>query len=99
VNYTLKNWPLLTRYLEKGFALMDNNAAGKAIRPFVVGRETGSFQGIPTAPRPAPACIASSKPPRPEDSNHINICAIYLTASLSPTPKRIIVIKPSFPIT
>ena len=48
VNYTLKNWPLLTRYLEKGFVPMDNNAAENAIRPFVVGRKNWLFSGHPT---------------------------------------------------
>ena len=47
VNYTLKNWPLLTRYLEKGFVPMDNNAAENAIRPFVVGRKNWLFSGHP----------------------------------------------------
>ncbi|PIP38198.1 MAG: IS66 family transposase [Desulfobacterales bacterium CG23_combo_of_CG06-09_8_20_14_all_51_8] len=48
VNYTLKNWPLLTRYLENGHVPMDNNAAENAIRPFVVGRKNWLFSGHPT---------------------------------------------------
>jgi transposase len=47
VNYTLKNWPLLVRYLEKGYITPDNNAAENAIRPFVVGRKNWLFSGHP----------------------------------------------------
>ena len=48
VNYTLKNWPQLVRYLEKGYIRPDNNAAENAIRPFVVGRKNWLFSGNPT---------------------------------------------------
>jgi len=58
VNYALKNWPLLTRYLEKGFVPMDNNAAENAIRPFVVGRKNWLFSGHPTGAK-ASSCLYS----------------------------------------
>jgi transposase len=58
VNYTLKNWPLLTRYLENGHVPMDNNAAENAIRPFVVGRKNWLFSGHPTGAR-ASSCLYS----------------------------------------
>jgi transposase len=48
VNYTLKNWPLLVRYLENGYIPPDNNTAENAIRPFVVGRKNWLFSGHPT---------------------------------------------------
>ena len=38
VNYTLKNWDQLVRYIENGHITPDNNAAENAIRPFVLGR-------------------------------------------------------------
>ena len=47
VKYTLKNWPLLVRYLEQGYITPDNNAAENAIRPFVVGRKNWLFSGHP----------------------------------------------------
>ena len=47
VNYTLKNWPSLIRYLENGHITPDNNAAENAIRPFVVGRKNWLFAGHP----------------------------------------------------
>ena len=59
VNYTLKNWSLLTRYLEKGFVPMDNNAAENAIRPFVVGRKNWLFfSGHPDGAK-ASSCLYS----------------------------------------
>jgi transposase len=48
VNYALKNWPLLIRYIESGYITPDNNAAENAIRPFVVGRKNWLFSGHPT---------------------------------------------------
>ena len=39
INYTLKFWPELSRYVENGAWPIDNNAAENAIRPFVVGRK------------------------------------------------------------
>jgi transposase len=47
VNYALKNWPLLIRYLENGHITPDNNAAENAIRPFVLGRKNWLFAGHP----------------------------------------------------
>lgn len=41
VNYLASNWSKLERYVEEGFLPMDNNAAERAIRPFVIGRKTG----------------------------------------------------------
>jgi len=58
VNYTLKNWPLLVRYLENGNITPDNNAAENAIRPFVVGRKNWLFSGHPTGAR-ASSCLYS----------------------------------------
>jgi transposase len=58
VNYTLKNWPLLVRYLENGNIPPDNNAAENAIRPFVVGRKNWLFSGHPTGAR-ASSCLYS----------------------------------------
>jgi transposase len=47
VNYTLKQWPRLIKYLDHGEATPDNNAAENAIRPFVVGRKNWLFAGTP----------------------------------------------------
>lgn len=58
VNYTLKNWPLLVRYLEQGYITPDNNAAENAIRPFVVGRKNWLFSGSPNGAS-ASACLYS----------------------------------------
>ncbi len=37
----------LERYVEAGLLLIDNNAAEKAIKPFVIGRKTWLFSGTP----------------------------------------------------
>lgn len=38
VNYLASNWSTLKRYVEAGYLPIDNNAAERAIRPFVIGR-------------------------------------------------------------
>ena len=43
LNYTLRQWPHLTKYLDNGIIRMDNNLAENAIRPFVVGRKNWLF--------------------------------------------------------
>jgi len=48
INYTLKYWDRLIRYIEDGRLRPDNNLAENAIRPFVVGRKNWLFNGSPT---------------------------------------------------
>jgi len=43
VNYTLKYWSELSRYIKSGDWPIDNNPAENAIRPFVVGRKAWLF--------------------------------------------------------
>jgi hypothetical protein len=45
VNYTLKNWVALTRYLGDGILDIDNNAAERLMRPITVGRSNYTFAG------------------------------------------------------
>ena len=47
MNYTLKRWESLVRYLQDGSLRPDNNLAENAIRPFVIGRKNWLFSGHP----------------------------------------------------
>jgi transposase len=47
VNYTLRNWKRLIRYLDSACLRPDNNLAENAIRPFVLGRKNWLFSGHP----------------------------------------------------
>jgi transposase len=47
INYSLKFWDRLIRYLDDGRLLPDNNLSENAIRPFVVGRKNWLFSGHP----------------------------------------------------
>ncbi len=47
INYTLKYWDRLVRYVEDGHLRPDNNLVENAIRPFVVGRKNWLFSGSP----------------------------------------------------
>ncbi|HDS1781195.1 TPA: transposase, partial [Pseudomonas putida] len=39
IGYLASNWSKLERYVEQGDLPIDNNAAERAIRPFVIGRK------------------------------------------------------------
>lgn len=41
------NWQKLVRYTEAGFLPIDNNAAERAIRPFVIRRKNWLFSDTP----------------------------------------------------
>ncbi|WP_079202260.1 IS66 family transposase [Pseudomonas sp. CC6-YY-74] len=47
VNYLASNWSRLVRYGEGGNLPIDNNAAERAIRPFVIGRKNWLFSDTP----------------------------------------------------
>lgn len=47
VNYMASNWSRLERYVEAGFLPIDNNAAERAIKPFVIGRKAWLFSDTP----------------------------------------------------
>jgi transposase len=47
INYTLDIWPSLTHYLDHWELTPDNNAAERAIRPFVMGRKNWVMSGSP----------------------------------------------------
>lgn len=43
LRYTLKNWEGLTAYIKEGRIQIDNNAAERCIKPFVIGRKNWLF--------------------------------------------------------
>ncbi|ORC27221.1 hypothetical protein B4O97_19020 [Marispirochaeta aestuarii] len=47
IHYTLNEWENLVRYLGSPWLTPDNNAAERAIRPFVLGRKNWLFLGSP----------------------------------------------------
>ena len=47
VGYLASNWSRLERYIEAGFLPIDNNAAERAIKPFVIGRKAWLFSDAP----------------------------------------------------
>ena len=47
VAYTLGQWEKIVRYLDSPYLTPDNNAAERAIKPFVVGRKNWLFAGSP----------------------------------------------------
>jgi hypothetical protein len=47
ISYLASNWIKLVRYTEAGYLPIDNNAAERAIRPFVIGRKNWLFSDMP----------------------------------------------------
>jgi len=45
--YFASNWSKLGRYVKEGYLPLDNNAAERAIRPFVIGRKNWFFSDTP----------------------------------------------------
>ena len=47
VNYTLKEWEKLQKYLDSPYLNPDTNLVENSIRPFVLGRKNWMFSGSP----------------------------------------------------
>lgn len=58
IDYTLKRWNALTRYLDDGRRPIDNNPIENAIRPIAVGRKNWLFAGSDSAARRAAAIMS-----------------------------------------
>jgi transposase len=55
MNYSLKRWTALTRFLDDGRICMSNNAAERAVRGIAVGRRNWTFAGSDSGGRRAAA--------------------------------------------
>ena len=55
MNYSLKRWPALTRFLDDGRICMTNNAAERAVRGIAMGRKNWTFAGSDSGGRRAAA--------------------------------------------
>ena len=55
MEYSLKRWPALTRFLEDGRICMTNNAAERAVRGIAMGRKNWTFAGSDSGGRRAAA--------------------------------------------
>lgn len=58
MDYTLRRWTALARYLEDGLYPIDNNPIENAIRPIAVGRKNWLFAGSETAGQRAAAIMS-----------------------------------------
>jgi transposase len=58
IDYTLKRWSALVRYLDDGRYPIDNNPIENAIRPIAVGRKNWLFAGSETAGKRAAAIMS-----------------------------------------
>lgn len=58
IDYTLKRWAALTRYLDDGRYPIDNNPVENAIRPIALGRKNWLFAGSETAGQRAAAIMS-----------------------------------------
>jgi hypothetical protein len=58
VDYALRRWPALLRYLDDGTYPIDNNPVENAIRPVALGRKNWLFAGTEAAGRRAAAIMS-----------------------------------------
>lgn len=58
IDYTLRRWEALVRYVENGDYPMDNNPIENAIRPIALGRKNWLFAGSETAGKRAAAIMS-----------------------------------------
>lgn len=78
VGYLASNWNKLVRYTEAGYLPIDNNAAERAIRPFVIGRKNWLLSDTPNGARASAHFTASLKPPKPAARSLMRGCATHL---------------------
>ena len=57
MDYTLKRWPALVRYVDQGHCPIDNNPIENAIRPIALGRKNWMFVGAERAGHRAAAIM------------------------------------------
>ena len=55
IDYSLRRWPALARYVQNGFFPIDNNPVENAIRPIAIGKKNWLFVGSESAGRRAAA--------------------------------------------
>jgi len=87
MNYTLKQWDKLTKYLDHPSLRPDNNFAENAIRPFVIGRKNWLFANTQLGAHASATCysfIESAKMNRLEPYAYMK----YLFTILPRTPKE-----------
>ena len=58
LDYTVRRWPALVRYLDDGRLPIDNNAIERAIRPIALGRKNWLFAGSRSAGERAAAIMS-----------------------------------------
>jgi transposase len=64
LDYSLKRWVALTRYLEDGALPIDNNPVENQIRPWALGRSNWLFAGSLRSGKPAAAIMSLTQSAR-----------------------------------
>jgi hypothetical protein len=58
LDYSLRRWTALTRYLEDGAVPIDNNAVENQLRPWALGRSNWLFAGLLRSDKRAAAIMS-----------------------------------------
>ncbi|TPG78806.1 hypothetical protein EAH78_09000 [Pseudomonas arsenicoxydans] len=75
MGYLATNWNKLERCIEEGYFPIDNNAAKRAIKPFVIRRKNWLSPTRPMARWPVHNFTAWSRPPKPTAKSPMRGCA------------------------
>jgi len=84
ISYLASNWIKLVRYTEARYLPIDNNAAERAIAPFVIGARTGCSVTRLKARWPALNFTVWSRRLKPTAKSPMRGCATYLSACHKP---------------
>lgn len=79
INYTLSNWKALTRYVEDGEFVLDNNRSERALRGIAVGRANWMFFGSDRGGRTAAILLTLLKSAQRNELNPFDYLTDVLT--------------------
>ncbi|SFA70187.1 Transposase IS66 family protein [Pseudomonas sp. NFIX10] len=84
ISYLASNWTKLMRYTEAGYLLIGNNAAERAIRPFLIGRKNWLFSDTPKGATASAQLYIWSRRLKPTAKSPMYGCATHLSACHDP---------------
>ena len=81
IGYLASNWNKLEHYVEHGYLPMDNNAAERAIRPFVIGRKNWLFSDTPKGATASAQLYSLVETAKANGQNPMRGCATHWPAA------------------
>ncbi len=80
ISYLASNWMKLVRYTEAGYLPIDNIAAERAIRPFMIGRKNWLFNDTPKGATASAQLYSLVETAKASGQEPMRGCAAHLSA-------------------